>query len=130
MKSMLRVAVYGTLKQGHYNHSLLSSSKLITKGKTKPVYDMVSLGGYPSILTGEKQIDVEVYEVTPLVLERLDHLEGHPKYFKRDETPIITDNGEVVSAFIYKVVNENHIIGFPKVKTTNKGAVSWDNKVW
>lgn len=125
------VAVYGTLKEGHGNHRLLLSSTLITKGKTDPIYDMVSMGGFPSIISGEKSVDVEVYEVTSLVLDSLDSLEGHPHFYKRDITHIVDEDGVDLEAYIYKVVQEDSILSRPRVQTTTPdGSITWIKSIW
>lgn len=74
---MTKVFVYGTLRRGHGNHRLLTTSEYIGVAVLEG-YRMVSLGGFPAIFKGEKDDVVmgEVYYVTQPVLNDLDRLEG------------------------------------------------------
>lgn len=94
----MRVAVYGTLRQGFGNHRLLENSNFLGKTKTKPVFNMhghivpwISNGG-------TTQITVEVYEIDEETLEKLDWLEGYPSYYNRQL--IDTEFGEAWIYFI------------------------------
>jgi gamma-glutamylcyclotransferase (GGCT)/AIG2-like uncharacterized protein YtfP len=105
------VAVYGSLKEGFGNHRLLSDSRLIGKGVTEDHLTMYSLGSFPCITSKPiAPINVEVYEVDDITLNRLDSLEGHPTFYRRREVPIkITDPGntDTVKAWIYFINNED-----------------------
>ena len=100
----MKVMVYGTLKRGHGNHRLLEGCPHVGD-TTLTGYDMYSLGGFPGIKDGEGLIEVETYEINPLVLKLLDGLEGyrsghpqHSMYIRRDlgdETYIYIYNGHV-----------------------------------
>lgn len=102
------IAVYGTLKEGHGNyHRLLTSSKQIAKNaKTEEQFAMYS-SGIPYVVKDEKktQIVVELYEVDDSTLKRIDRLEGHPNWYKRELTPVIIteDDGteNKINAWIY-----------------------------
>ena len=72
-----RVAVYGTLKQGHRNHHWLEGARLLGQDRltTLTLYD---LGPYP----GAKAVPsngavVEVYTINAEQLAMLDQLEGY-----------------------------------------------------
>jgi len=93
----MKVFVYGTLKKGRGNHHLLSQSKFLGTAETLPQYTMVSLGAFPGVIeNGITQIQGEIYEVNAEQLVRLDRLEGHPNFYRRDE--IETSEGK---AWIY-----------------------------
>lgn len=72
------VFVYGTLRKGEYNHSLLERADLVslecwTHGK---LYDTGK--GYPCMtLEHQYQVLGELYAVTDQELYRLDQLEGY-----------------------------------------------------
>ena len=76
------VAVYGSLKEGFHNHSLLKGAKKLGEGLLSSSYLMHSYGSCPALeRTTEPSapIHVEVYEVDDKGLEALDYLEGyHP----------------------------------------------------
>lgn len=86
------MAVYGTLKAGRGNHRLLVNAETVTKnGLTKDKFAMYS-SGIPYVVKDEKanNIKVEVYKVDDEELQRIDGLEGHPGWYKREEI-IVTD---------------------------------------
>jgi gamma-glutamylaminecyclotransferase len=100
----VRVAVYGTLRQGFGNHRLLENSKFLGKTKTDAIFSMhghvvpwISNGG-------STQITVEVYEIDEQTLQSLDWLEGYPSYY--DRQIINTEFGE---AWIYFI--DNRLVG-------------------
>ena len=98
MKSTI-IAVYGTLKEGRGNHKhYLSNSKQISKNaKTTNKFALYS-SGIPFVTKDQDktQVNVEVYEVDDETLNKVDRLEGHPNWYRRELTPItITkDDGE------------------------------------
>lgn len=82
--SKTKVAVYGTLKQGHGNHTLLRDATYIGATVTEPTFTMYNLGAFPAIeAEGDTPISVEVYEVDDDTFERLDRLEGYPNFYNR-----------------------------------------------
>ena len=77
---MVNVAVYGSLRKGMGNHSILSGSKCLGTTTTVEPYAMYSLGGFPMVsLEGVRMspIVVEVYECDERTLSRLNMLEGY-----------------------------------------------------
>lgn len=99
----IRVAVYGSLRQGMGNHRLLENSKFLGKDKLDG-FIMYSLGGFPCIRTVFPEgntITVEVYEVDDATFERLDRLEGYPSFYDRKK--VGTQYGE---AWIYTIERE------------------------
>jgi gamma-glutamylcyclotransferase (GGCT)/AIG2-like uncharacterized protein YtfP len=103
------VAVYGTLKIGKGNHSLLSSSIYMGTARTKDLMRLcvVSL---PYLVRGEseegKNVLVELYYVDDSTLASLDRLEGHPVHYKREMmkfTPEESIFSNEVEAWVYMV---------------------------
>jgi len=84
------VFVYGSLKRNQGNHSLLSGSDYLGDFDTRePVFDMIGLGYFPAVLNGgDSYIRGELYEVDDDTLERLDCLEGHPRFYERQQTGV------------------------------------------
>jgi len=72
-----KIFVYGTLKQGFINNFYLSNSKFICKAKLRDyeLYNLVE-AGYPFVIKGKGTVNGEVYEVSDIVLKKLDELEG------------------------------------------------------
>ncbi len=127
MKSL--VAVYGSLKKGFYNHHHLSGAEFIGEGGTDSIYEMYKIQrSYPGVTDGESKIQVEVYAVTESELRRLDRLEGHPSFYKRETANITLNNGEKISAFVYKLPrsykSENSLV----LSEDEKGRKIWLQK--
>ena len=100
----MRVAVYGTLRQGFHNHYILGPSTFLGTGKTVDKTTMYSNGGFPIMSLTKPTVEavVEVYEVDDVVTQaRLDRLEGYPEWYNRSIIPVQLDSGEVVDAWIY-----------------------------
>lgn len=97
---MSLIFVYGSLLSGLGNHRLLKTAKFISKGKTLPHFTMISLGGFPGLLSGGKTSIVgEVYQVDLKTRDQLDRLEGHPRWYVR--TPITLADGMNVEVYVY-----------------------------
>ncbi len=95
-----KVFVYGTLRQGGYNHHLLAHATYHGMARTPPIYDLIDLGPFPAMTPGGSTAVVgEVYEVDAKTLAALDHLEGHPHLYWREE--ISLEDGE--NAFAYLI---------------------------
>ena len=82
---MKKIAVYGSLRQGMYNHFLLGDSKLLETKEIEIPYKMVSLVYYPALVQDNKsnKIIVEIYEVDDNVYEDVEILEGYPNFYNR-----------------------------------------------
>ena len=86
------VFVYGSLKMGFGNHSVLGEDAdfLGTYNTDDDHYLMCSYKAYPAVLDmGEGEdwykIEGELYEVNPLTLLHLDRLEGNGSFYQRKE---------------------------------------------
>lgn len=95
------IFVYGTLKQGHGNHRLIHDQKFKGIGVSEENFQMYSLGGFPGVVAGSKEIVGELYEVDDLAFERCDRLEGHPHFYKREQVQVMNEEFEDVLAWIY-----------------------------
>ncbi len=92
-----KVFVYGTLKKGFGNNSLLKDSKFLGEATTADRWLMIGKGmGFPYLLKKDKMkgkiIKGELYEVDKNTLNRLDQLEGVPTHYKRVSTSIKCGN--------------------------------------
>lgn len=101
------VMVYGTLKQGQYNHVYMQDidAEFIDNVVSKEsIYQMVGVGdAFPGIVAGDKQFQGELYRV-PLdgVLSALDYLEGYPVMYTRGFITVKSmTNGKEYSALVY-----------------------------
>lgn len=105
------VFVYGSLKAGHFNHSLLSNADFISIHRTEAVFTMVNLGAYPAVLcNGSTSIQGEIYGIDYATLIALDKLEGYPEYY--DRIIIQTEFGE---AWMYTRAKEKK--KYPVIKS-------------
>ena len=98
----IRIAVYGSLKSGFALHSVLRGAQSKLLGVDRVSYFMLwDLNAYPCAIPTTNMADaisVEVYEVTPECLARLDATEGVDS-FHYERVPIETRLGD---AFIYQ----------------------------
>ncbi len=84
--SLTRVFVYGTLLAGESNHALLATARFIAADRTAPTFTLHDLGSFPGLVaSGAHSILGEVYDVDAPTLVALDHLEDHPRFYRRAE---------------------------------------------
>lgn len=99
------IAVYGTLKSGNGNAGFLSGddAEMLGWGFTKEHHRLCD-NGLPYLIeggVGGKCAEVEVYEVMPDLMARLDRLEGHPVHYERRQCTVVLETGEEVEAWVY-----------------------------
>lgn len=103
-----KVAVYGSLRKGLYNHRVLDGSEFIKETKTSFPANLRSFGPYPFVHTSNTEkaspISVEIYEVDDSGLQRLDHLEGYPNFY--DRTQFEFEDG--TTAWMYHIETESN----------------------
>ena len=81
---MVRVFVYGSLKQRCNNHFVLEGAQCLGRYVTVPQYTMVDMGDYPAVVAGGvTAISGEVYTVSTRVFAALDVLEDYPCIYGR-----------------------------------------------
>ena len=100
----MRVAVYGTLKEGHGNHRrCMASAQLIACGTTQTKFSMHCVG-FPVVTKGgpgAKPVAVEVYEVNKQTRQRLDQLEDNGRMYQRERRWIKLDDDTRLRAWLY-----------------------------
>ena len=128
---MPHVFVYGTLKRGYPNNSiLLRNAKFLGPAvSVQPVYKMETQG-FPAIWeVGEAGNFVrgELYEVSEEQLARCDNLEGHPHMYCRQARTfrLPNDRDRVMSAWVYLWNNKYGRFQGEPVLPEN-GHLSWD----
>lgn len=106
------VAVYGTLKNGKSNHNYyLYDGKFVGHGDTKQKYPL-TIEGLPYMHKAPGKghnVEVEVYNVDKWTLDRLDRLEGHPHFYKREMIDIKMDDGSVMKCWVYFIVTRDWV---------------------
>lgn len=76
---MIRVFVYGTLKRGGRNHTLLAGQQFLSPARTPPGFTLYSLGDYPGLVRAagdQTGVTGELWLVDDACLQQLDELEG------------------------------------------------------
>ena len=129
----MHVLVYGSLKQGLYNHIFMRGAKFMGNDTVKG-YKLVDLGPYPtavkipdSIECKEPYIKGELYEIDEEILERLDGLEGYPNLYQR--TVVKTDLQEEVYLYSATFPEMNEIARWTLTKLLNQaGQTEWRGK--
>ena len=97
------VFVYGTLRKGFGNHSLLQDAEFISIGKTKHRYCMTASGcPFVSEHTKMTRILGELYRIKTVEdWHHLDRLESHPTWYVRKQVEIEVEGGKYVKAWLY-----------------------------
>ena len=84
MASVERIFVYGTLRRGMRQHSMLSGAMFRGLSKTEPAFTLLDAGAWPAAISGgQTSIGGEVYNLPGEQLEALDAYERHPHFFRR-----------------------------------------------
>lgn len=78
--------VYGTLRRGNCNNSVLGRASFVGEAVTRKPFHMLDTGGFPVILgptLDGHPVRGEVYVVDEAILARLDRLEGEGRMYLR-----------------------------------------------
>ena len=93
------VFVYGTLMRGQRNHRYLDAARFLGSVRTAGAYTLVSLGSFPALREhGNSAVAGELYSVGSSILATLDHLEGHPDFYRRGSVQL--DDGRTVISYL------------------------------
>jgi gamma-glutamylaminecyclotransferase len=116
------VFVYGSLLDGLHNHHFLDRATLIGPAVIERGFRMVSLGGFPAIIPADDDegtpIIGELYAAPAAVIRRLDRLEGHPTFYRRQQDDVVC-KGADCTAWVY--VLTSHGRGFDAGKYVTDG---------
>ncbi len=107
------VAVYGTLKRGEGNYHLLRSARYLGRGKTAEKFPLV-VSGLPYLYKESGKgynVEVDVFKVSDQRLARLDQLESHPHWYKREQVNIVV-KGKQLKCWVY-FMTEPRRTGYP-----------------
>jgi gamma-glutamylcyclotransferase (GGCT)/AIG2-like uncharacterized protein YtfP len=72
------IFVYGSLKRGFINHSLLTGQRFVASCRTEPRYKLYDLGDFPGMIeatTGGRSIEGEIWSIDSECLAQLEILE-------------------------------------------------------
>ena len=88
---MTLVFVYGSLKRGFSNHSILAGAEYKGEAYTRNKYAMAHLEGFPGVIKEASDVKCfgrilgELYEVDDYVSKRLDQLESNGSFYNREQ---------------------------------------------
>jgi len=103
------VFVYGTLRKGQGNNTLLQDGKFLGVYETKPDFTMVDLGCFPAVSPqGKTSISGELYLIDQPAFTNLDQLEGYPTYY--DRIQIDTPKGKAWLYVIHHLVETHKVV--------------------
>ena len=99
---MKKIAVYGSLKKGMYNHSLLENpgAQFVgTEDLTIP-FKMVPYSSFPALIPNDTDttVHMEIYDVDDTVYRRVEHLEGYPHFY--DKATTVLPDGNIVEFYV------------------------------
>ena len=96
------VFVYGTLRQGCSNHHLLKGETLLGPARTMDRFALY-VDDFPYLIKSQpcSRVSGEVYRVGPVAFARLDALENHPLWYRRERRGVAMENGSVLQAWVY-----------------------------
>ncbi len=79
----VRLFVYGSLKRGFENESVLEGAKFVQEARTVPGYVLFDMGSYPALVAhGDGVVHGEIFDVPETMLSMLDSFESDP--YQRD----------------------------------------------
>lgn len=109
----MKIFVYGTLKRNQGNNSLLTGcgADFLTTATTKSPRKLV-IDGLPYLnkpdIDGGVYVRGEIWEVPDHMVWRIDLLEGHPDWYKREEDLFLDESGNTWKAWVYYIQNEKY----------------------
>lgn len=125
----LRIAVYGSLREGMGNHKWHLANSQTKKLSTEVVnipFKMIDMGGFPGLLMDDTNhsVVIETYEVTPSIYRGIERLEGYPRFYNRQ--PIETSAGTADIYYLNQSTEgfAERYDGYPSVNIEN-GAFDW-----
>ena len=118
------VFFYGSLMSGFHNNSILRDSVFIGTATLTGKWKMVSFGSFPAVIHDKdgESVRGELWSVPNSLMRSLDSLEGHPRWYKRDIYPVITEDCESHLAWAYINQMEGHEKGDDQIVTGNDWA--------
>ena len=78
--------IYGTLKMGYPQHGRLRGAVFKGFRTTEPRFHLLDEGNYPVMIPGGvTRVRGELYLVSKDILQKLDHYEDHPYFYRRQQ---------------------------------------------
>jgi gamma-glutamylcyclotransferase (GGCT)/AIG2-like uncharacterized protein YtfP/lysophospholipase L1-like esterase len=108
---MVRIFVYGTLKQGGCRSHVLKGQRFLAAAKTVANYRMYNTGSYPALVEEERGVPVEgeVWEIDSDCLRLLDAIECVPELYQRKPVALMDPSTDDVQTYVY----QKSVVGMP-----------------
>lgn len=107
----MKMAVYGTLRGGLGNNGYLRRAEYLGTGLTVDKYTLRA-SGIPYV--GKEpthRVEVEVWDVKEESdILAIDMLEGHPRWYKREEIAVELNDGTILKAWLYFMESSAKIV--------------------
>lgn len=108
------VFVYGSLKEGFHNHSIIQDAICLGRAITKESYLLMPGPGFPYLLKAYNDFELkpiigEIYGVGPKTFARIDQLEGNGIFYQREKVHVHNRNGQLTKAWAYFLMNERDL---------------------
>jgi gamma-glutamylaminecyclotransferase len=113
MENKYKVAVYGSLRKGLYNHYLMSHSDFIKTISVEVPFKMISMSDrFPALIpTKENNLVVfELYKIDDKTARNLDILEGYPDFYSKKYIKIEDEDYLVYYLSPLKITNEEEVV--------------------
>lgn len=113
MENKYKVAVYGSLRKGLYNHYLMSHSDFIKTVSVEVPFKMISMSDrFPALIpTKENNLVVfELYKVDDKTARNLDILEGYPDFYSKKYIKIEDEDYLVYYLSPLKIANKEEVV--------------------
>jgi len=102
---------YGTLLPNEPRHHILTegNARRLGPATTGPGYALLDLGAFPALVhrprtrlmaeegAGLGQVVGELYEIDQPLLDYLDYIEGHPRFYRREPVAIDADTAPLMA---------------------------------
>lgn len=116
-KETFNLAVYGSLRQGMSNNTLLKDSLLVSITKEVLYFIMVDLGGFPGLVPSNRfhheqlydafgsvpdkqEILFELYQVNAEIYKEVERLEGFPSFYQKHPFIPRVAGGEIYETYV------------------------------
>ena len=128
------IFVYGTLMTGFGNNYIISEANLIDNiARTNtPEFDLIDFGGFPALIRKCEDgffVEGELWNVSSsLIMERLDNLEGHPNFYRRQSITIysyLEGSGELITEVLAYIIDNPSEYNLPVVSNHNNRIKRW-----
>lgn len=103
---------YGTLQRDKHNHHFMAGAKFLGEYYTTKDFTLF-VNGLPflSKIPGQGCLG-ELYKINKNILQRLDRLEGHPSWYRREIIPVYDiETGNMVEAWAYLMSHASELRG-------------------